>query len=279
MTALQPGSGKLSHDGDDTYGSQVYEQVGVTGTAQQHEPSRARLGTGHSAAINEYHSFGVRQQPSIYSNVKDEAEDTDFHGVNKKPVFPTTMKSPVLVKGVDAQTPATPPHPIQHASAFVGNSKGVDLSRNSPAGRSVQISSPGIPVSQDPITSGFMTPSGVPLKFQEVNIQQIQILIDKLEALKGAGQGTKQPSTATSTEEEHLYEHIPESEREYPEKRGDESAATWPILPSKRLNPKHQHTEVGNADLKTQTATSKSKKSLGECFQLHVMYLLNDDAV
>ena len=213
----------------------------------------------HTSAIThqsaEYRTLGVCDQPSVYISV----EEVNVHELDKlkTPVFPNV---PVVVEHDDPQSPTAP-----HASpTFVGNSKGADLGRYA---HSHQMGSLG--VSQEPIPGGIKTPSRVPREYQELNFQQIQILIDRLEALKDASPDIKQPLPAvTNTEEEHLYEHIPASEKEYSTERyeTDNTSTNRPPLPPKPPKSKHQHTQVvRNVASNPETGTlTKPKKSLGE---------------
>ena len=224
---------------------------------QQHEHGHTSAVTHQSA---EYRTLGVRDQPSVYIGV-EEVKNTNVHELDKLkiPVFPNI---PVVVEHDDLQSPTAP-----HASpTFVGNSKGTDLGRYATSGHSRQMGSLG--VSQEPIPGGIKTPSRVPREYQELNFQQIQILIDRLEALKDASPDIKQPLAAVENTEEHLYEHIPESEKEYSTERyeTDNTSTTRPPLPPKPPKPKHQHTQVvRNVAPNPETGTlTKPKKSLGE---------------
>lgn len=219
---------------------------------------------GHNRAVAhqfaEYRTLGARDQPSVYISVKED-KNTNVRELDKlkTPVFPNV---PVVIEHDDPQSPTAP-----HASpTFVGNSKHADLGRYVTSGHSRKMDSLG--VSQEPIPGGIKTPSRVPREYQELNFQQIQILIDRLEALKDASPDIKQPLAVTNTEDEHLYEHIPESEKEYSTERYeiDNTSTTRPPLPPKPPKPKPQHTQVVRnvaSNPKTRTLT-KPKKSLGE---------------
>ena len=184
---------------------------------------------------NEYRALEARDQPSLYLNIR--GEDPKPAPIIKQPVVPNI---PVVIECGDLEPVSTVPHP---SPTFVGkaaiNAKGDNI-----AG---QMSSLG--VSQAANTGGFKTPSRVPKEFQELNFQQIQILIEKLEALK-TGSPSKPPAEA-SNEEEHLYDQIPEIE--HPTKKHGLTAAERspkPQLPLRPTKPKHEQAGRNKLGLK-----------------------------
>ena len=258
ITALQPGSGRLSHDGDDS--AAVYEQVHAW-TRPQHEA------VSHTPPANEYRPLGVRDQPSLYINV-EEPKPTVTYTVpfNKQPIVPDI---PVVIECGDSERVSTVPHP---SPTFVGKA-----TRNGKGDNSGQMT---LGISQAANIGGFKTPSRVPEEFQQLNFQQIQILIEKLEALKDGSRPTP-PEDPNIEDDEHLYDQIPEMERPIATKKyGNERRpeAKKPQLPLKPPRPKHERVEgsiLGVKDerrgfptVKPQTAPvkadNKPKKSLGK---------------
>ena len=217
VTALQPGSGRLSHDGDDS--AAVYEQVHVW-TNPQH------VAISHTPPPNEYRALEARDQPSLYINMQHE-EPKPTVPIVKQPIVPDI---PVVIECGDSESASTAPHP---PFAF-RNGKGDNL-----AG---QVSSSSLGVSQAANAGGFKTPSRLPQEFQELNFQQIQILIDKLEALKTSSPPER---PAEPSNEEHLYDQIPEFERPA-EKHGTEKS-TKPQLPQRP--PKSKRENAGGSKL------------------------------
>ena len=226
ITALQPGSaGRLSHDGDDS--AAAYEQVHVW-TKPQHAAS-------HTPSSNEYRALEARDEPSLYINVQSEEPKPTFAvQIIKPPVVPNI---PVVIECGDSEPVSTAPHP---SPTFVGTT-----ARNGKGDSAVgQTSSLG--VSQPADAGGFKTPSRVPKEYQELNFQQIQFLIAKLEALK-TGSPSKAPAEP-SNEEEHLYDQIPEIE--CPTKKHSSERGPKPQLPLRPPKPKHEHAGATKLGLK-----------------------------
>ena len=235
ITALQPGSaGRLSHDGDDS----AYEQVHVW-TKPQHAAS-------HTPPPNEYRALEARDEPSLYFNVQsEEPKPTYAVPTIKLPVVPDI---PVVIECGDLEPVSTAPHP---SPTFVGKT-----ARNGKGDSAVgQTSSLG--VSQPADAGGFKTPSRVPKEYQELNFQQIQFLIAKLEALK-TGSPSKAPAEP-SNEEEHLYDQIPEIER--PTKKHSTERGPKPKLPLRPPKPKHEHTGATKLGLKDDQREFPPRKS------------------
>lgn len=236
VTALQPGSaGRLSHDGDDS--AAVYEQVHAW-TKPQHAAS-------HTPPPNEYRALEARNEPSLYINVQsEEPKPTYAVPIIKPPVVPDI---PVVVEYGDSEPVSTAPHP---SPTFMGKT-----SRNGKGDSAVgQKSSLG--VSQPADAGGFKTPSRVPKEYQELNFQQIQFLIAKLEALKT---GSPSKPTAEPSNEEHLYDQIPEIER--PTKKHSTERSPKPQLPLRPPKPKHEHAGASKLGLKDDQREFPPRKS------------------
>ena len=228
-------------------------------TKPQHEAS-------NTPPSNEYSALGARDQPSLYIDIQSEEPKPTYASavpIMKQPVVPDI---PVVIECGDSEPVSTVPHPSPTFVGKVGarNGKGDAL-----AGQTVS----SLGVSQDANTGGFKTPSRVPKEFQELNFQQIQILIEKLEALK-----TGSPSKPPADDEEHLYDQIPEIERPT-KKYGTAERSPKPQLPLRPPKPKHESTEGNKLGLKDdrkgfqkakpQTpavkADNKPTKPLGKC--------------
>ena len=225
----------------------------------------------------EYRSLGACDQPALYATCTiNEPRTSDTDAKQKQPVVPNL---PVIIQ-CDYE-PSTARHPL--------HSSGLGLQVKATAENSGQMSNLGI--SQPACAGGIKTPSRVPNEFQELHFQQIQMLIEKLEALKDAGSKNTQPSPHadknTEIEEEHLYDHIPEPEEvdvmKKQEKLKDQKQkhvqATRPYLPPKPPKTKQQYENTGMKDERRafhsgrpQSAVMKNegrdkpKKSLGEYF-------------
>ena len=202
-----------------------------------HVWTKPQHAASHTPPSNEYRALEARDQPSLYVNIQsEEPKPTYAHPIIKQPIVPDI---PVVIECGDSEPVSTAPHP---SPTFVGraarniNGKGDNL-----AG---QMSSLG--VSEAANTGGFKTPSRVPKEFQELNFQQIQILIDKLEALKTGS--SSNPPAESSNEEEHLYDQIPEIER--PTKKYGTEKSPKPQLPVRPPKQKHEHTERSKLGLK-----------------------------
>lgn len=191
-------------------------------TNPQHEAS-------NTPPPNEYRALGVRDQPSLYINIQSEEPKPAYVVPTiKQPVVPDI---PVVIECGDPEPVSTVPHP---SPTFVGK-LGAENRKASQLG-----------VSQDANTGGFKTPSRVPKEFQELNFQQIQILIEKLEALKSGSPSSKIPADPN---EEHLYDQIPDIERPT-KKYGAAERSSKPQLPLRPPKPKHEHTEGNKLGLK-----------------------------
>lgn len=120
-------------------------------------------------------------------------------------------------------------------------------------------------VSEAPCPGGIKTPSRVPKEFQELNFQQIQILIEKLEALKHSGHADKK-SSDQDIEDEHLYDLIPEPELEDSTKRREiaKQEATRTRLPPRSPKSPKPNVVEKRVGLKPDTTKDKPKKPLGE---------------
>ena len=221
-----------------------------TWSTPQLEKSDVGGDLNHPAA-DEYRPLGVRDQPALYVSV-DEPQVTIVPEVVRKPMLPNV---PILIECDD--------QPASNAlkASPMATGKHVGLDRNLTAMYSSQKSSLGVSPAAAHCPGGIKTPSRVPKEFQELNFQQIQILIDKLEALKTAGHNDNlQPLSdeIANIEEEHLYDHIPEPEKE------DSPKSNRPPLPPKP-KPKKQQEFASGVMLKSETIENKPKKSLGEC--------------
>ncbi len=112
-------------------------------------------------------------------------------------------------------------------------------------------------VSQPADAGGFKTPSRVPKEYQELNFQQIQFLIAKLEALK-TGSPSKLPAEPSS-EEEHLYDQIPEIDRST--KKHSTERSPKPQLPLRPPKQKHEHAGPSKLGLKDDQKEFPPRKS------------------
>ena len=205
MTALQPDSGRASQDGEE-HEDRVYDDVHHWGVVPRHNWGIDQH--TRNPAASEYRELGQQDHPQVYATPEVQVTK-DPPMAHKIPMIP---KVPVVIECDDSeppvQHPQTPP-----TSGATGRLVGAGLRVNAGAHNQGM---GALGVSPAPIPGGAKTPSGVPQEFQELNFQQIQILIEKLEALKTGGQGSTQPSPPSDpdSEDDHLYDHIPGEEEE-----------------------------------------------------------------
>ena len=231
-----------------------------------HVWTKPQHAASHTPPSNEYRALEARDQPSLYINIQsEEPKPTYADPIIKQPLVPDI---PVVIECGDSEPVSTVPHP---SPTFVGKA-----ARNGKGHNLVGPEMSSLGVSQAANTGGFKTPSRVPKEFQELNFQQIQILIDKLEALK-MDSSPNHPAEP-SNEEEHLYDQIPETD--HPTKKYGAEKKQKPQLPLRPPKQKHEHTEGSNLGLKDDRrgflqgkpqktvetkADNKPTKPLGKC--------------